>query len=63
MSQTALAEKFGCSKRTILRAEAGQPLIRSIIDKYIALSNGSLVLSDFKERSHAYRKRKNGRKS
>lgn len=63
LSQAALAEKLGCTRRTIIRAEDGHPLAPAIIDAYLALADGSLVLSDFKERSHAYRKRKSGRKS
>lgn len=68
LSQAALAEKLGCTRRTIIRAEDGHPLAPAIIDAYLrllarTLADGSIERSDFKERSHAYRKRKNGRKS
>jgi len=67
LSQAALAENLGCTKRTIIRAEAGHPLAPAIIDAYLnlarTLADGSIERGDFKERSHAYRKRKNGRKS
>lgn len=62
LKQSDIAQLVACNQITISRAERGLPIQRWVIDKFVALSRGSLTRDDFKEQSPK-RKRKHGSQS